>query len=186
MKESKPYILKTRVDAPTADAFAMICAAEGTTPSEMLRNFVVETVRRHALTAGAFSVEIELGPPYGRGASRRDEYYVHATLSANQSGLIPDLVPFLLPEFTAGNSEPFRVDSFYTHRLAMPNSRNEAGRLLGSKMVMGSWEGAIFLYRDADFGKPENCFPEIKEALTLQILKGLGATLAARDAPDLI
>ncbi|MFT4064857.1 hypothetical protein [Paraburkholderia sp.] len=186
MTESKPYILKTRVDAPTADAFTIICAAEGTTPSEMLRNFVVETVRRHALTAGAFSVEIELGPPYGRGALELDEYYVRATLSANRSGLVPDLVPFLLPDFAVGNNEPFRVDSFYTHRLAMPNSRNEAGRLLGSKMMAGAWEGAIFLYRREDIGKPENCFTEIKEALMRQILRGLVTTLTAQDIPDLL
>lgn len=181
MKLGKEAVLKTRIDPSTAEAYVDICLSEGTTPSEQLRNFVIEQVRNHRITKGGFELQIELGEPYGRGAGSLDEYYVRATLSANSLDSVPNLVPFLLPDFTSGIYEPFRVDSFYTHRLAMPGARSDLGRLLGAKMVDGIWEGAIFLYRVEDFGSPKACFPEINDALRRNILRGLGPTLELED-----
>ena len=184
MKENKQAMVKARVDSATYDAYLAICAADGTTPSEQIRNFVLREVRRHALTTHAFRLEIELGKPYGRGAASKDEYYVRAVLSARSPDLIPSLIPFLLPEFHQDSAEPFRVDSFYTHRLTMPGSRSSMGRFIGAKIVDGIWEGALFLYRYEDCGNPETVFPEVKEALRHTILRGLGSVLEADATPD--
>jgi hypothetical protein len=184
MKEAKEAMLKTRIDSTTAEAFAEICVADGTTPSEQIRNFVVGQVRRHALTQNGFDIQIYLGDPYGRGARERDEYYISATLSAKAAEMVPPLVPFVLPEFKEGATEPFRVDSFYTHRFATPGSRSATGRLLGAKLVKGKWEGAIFLYKSEHIGNPAVCFPEIRDALKRCILRGLGLYLEAEAAPD--
>lgn len=183
MKENKEATLKARVDAATYDAYMTICIADGTTPSEQIRNFVLGQVRKHALTTGAFRLEIELGAPYGRGGQSKDEYYVHAVLTAQSIELIPKLIPFLLPEFHIGPAEPFRIDSFYTHRFAMPGSRSPSGRLIGAKLVDGLWEGALFLYRNEDFGSPQTVLPEVEDALRRNIMRGLGLALEAEAIP---
>ena len=183
MKKNKEAILKARVDEATYDSYLAICLADGTTPSEQIRNFVLNKVREHALTIGAFKLKIELGEPYGSGAQAKEQYYMRAVLSAQSTVLIPKLVPFMLPEFHIDVGEPFRIDSFYTHRFATPGSRNHVGRLIGAQLVDGHWEGALFLYRDEDIGNPQQVFPEIEEALLRNIYQGLGLTLEAQDSP---
>lgn len=133
-----------------------------------------------ALIEGArISIEIVKHP------IERYSRYTHVQYAIVVRVTCPDGTPathdFMLPEFFVykdgkHKEEPYRVDSWYSHRAFRPGRqakyRDDGGNTLFGKFIEGEWFGELFVYATKHQENDAPCIAAVKAALARAVLPG--------------
>lgn len=133
-----------------------------------------------ALLEGAkISIEIMKHP------IERYSRYAHVQYGVVVRITYPDGTPathdFILPEFFVGKDgepkkEPYRVDSWHSHRAfrvgRQAKYRQDGGMTLFGKFIDGEWRGELFVYASTHQENDTACISAVKAALARAVLPG--------------
>ncbi|WP_186237683.1 hypothetical protein [Burkholderia gladioli] len=176
-------LVSVRVAERHASPYQELMAAAGQTMSDGLRTHIVERTESYdRLGLATMGIFITF-----RWRDERKEAFPEAAgdmlVKVDGGSFITpedlDRIVFELPQFFAdaqANTEPFRIDSFYFHRVANGRSTVESTRVrrnvLSFRLIEGKWRAGIFDYGGIDRGEMEK---QIQVALESRIRNTIGA-----------
>lgn len=128
-----------------------------------------------ALAEGArLDIQIQKHPPERNAGYTHTQYAITASLTGPNGE--PAGHAFHMPEFTSNGVEPYRVDSWWSHRAgggAYTKTRARSGNgLLTAKFVDGVWRGELFIYAPVHQHDDANCLKAVRAALARAVLPG--------------
>lgn len=175
MKSNKDASIRVRIDSDVEARLKNLCELDGVNPSVLIRRLVNSYFFSHPETKIKIEVSFKIKNLPKENIHAWYVFLIDAELQTENidHDLVSKEIPFLLPEFFEGEQEPFRVDSFYYHRMYLPNCSGKKGRFIGAKIEGGKWKGAIYVYKDALLDTPEVYEEKVKEALIEKIKDGV-------------
>jgi len=175
MKNNKDASIRVRIDSDVEARLKKLCELDGVNPSSLIRRLVDLYIFSHPETKAKIDVLIEIKNLPKENVHAWYVFLIDAELQTENVDydLVSNEIPFLLPEFFEGEREPFRVDSFYYHRMSLPNCIGRKGRFIGAKIEGGKWKGAIYVYKDELLNTPWVYEEMVKEALIEKIKDGV-------------
>jgi len=174
MPKTKDSIIRARVSKEVEDNFKEICEYDGKNSSDIMRNLIKNYISSHPVTTQNIDVDfiIEQYPETNPHAYYC--YNITAILNGDLSKVSENEIIFMLPEFITKGKEPYRVDSFHSHRKPYPGCYGKDNRVLSVNFIDGIWKGGGFIYDDNILNNPKTlCFEEIKKELKKNILKAI-------------
>lgn len=158
---SKTSVIRTRVEDSLKHKYEEICDQKGISPSEQLRDFVVEFVSNHVFECGVCNIEIYQPKDYDYGA-----WKVKVELS--QSSKVRGVKDFEIPKL------PQRI--FH----AAPDYLISSGRNgkfdLYARIVDGVWSANLYSNGIAE-DENETSIDTVKNALLESVLSAAGLSL---------
>ncbi|VXA81166.1 MULTISPECIES: ribbon-helix-helix protein, CopG family [Aeromonas] len=175
MKSNKDASIRVRIDSDVEARLKKLCELDGVNSSVLIRRLVNSYFFSHPETETKIEVSFQIKNLPKENIHAWYVFLIDAELQTEniEHDLVSKEIPFLLPEFFEGEQEPFRVDSFYYHRMSLPNCSGKNGRFIGAKIEDGKWKGAIYVYKNALLDTPEVYEGKVKEALTEKIKDGV-------------
>ncbi|MBK0056971.1 hypothetical protein [Stenotrophomonas sp. S39] len=149
--------LSVRLPPDLMGAYAGLIEGAGLTLSENIRAHVQSLVERaNALSNDGLKVDISFnwrklgsGDPFPESVGA---VMARVTLPATVSDDQLSRMIFAIPEFFVGDHEPYRIDSYYYHRVAGATNFIESSRkrreVLSYSMMEGRWHGGVYRYDD--------------------------------------
>jgi hypothetical protein len=182
MPTPKVAAIRARFDYDRFQVFKRLCAIDGTTASDKIRELVDTYIDNHSMVKNRVEIDFEMQKLPKQNKHAFYSYIIEARILDEDNALDLEAdIPFMLPEFINDGVEPYRVDSHYQYRIALPNDKSATGRYLGSRFINGEWKGAFFIYDDELLGAPNACFTDIKHSLELNILGSISNLLRRDD-----
>ncbi|HFK2923278.1 TPA: ribbon-helix-helix domain-containing protein [Aeromonas hydrophila] len=176
MKSNKDASIRVRIDSDVEASLKRLCEFEGVNSSVLIRRLIDAYVALHPETKVKVDVSFQIKNLPEDNIHAWYVFLVDADLKTENLGydLTSIEIPFLLPEFfDEDGREPFRVDSFYYHRMYVPNSTGRKGRFIGAKIMEGKWKGAIYVYKNSLLDTPDAYESEVKRGLSERIKFGV-------------
>ncbi|WP_146096123.1 hypothetical protein [Xanthomonas arboricola] len=150
--------LSIRLPTDLMTRYSALIEGAGLTVSENVRTYVQTLMEKDTeLEKDKFKVKVSInwrdlkpGDPYPESIGAvMVEVFPPTGMTIEQL----DSLIFSLPEFMDGNHEPYRIDSYYFHRIASSRSFIESGlrkrNVISFSMMGGRWHGGIFRYEDS-------------------------------------
>lgn len=180
MKENLK-VITVRVPDEDYRVFAANAIERGITPAESLRALIAWSNTQVLQGAGLIdvAVEVELVPKNLRDMDPGRVAWITATVATTASLPVDllDRVVFVSPEFfDERGHEPFRVDSFYFHRVCSDvvciASERVNRNVLSFRLANGKWRAGVYVYQ---FGADED---DVLERVNAAVVKAIRDTLA--------
>ncbi|WP_256775299.1 MULTISPECIES: hypothetical protein [unclassified Stenotrophomonas] len=149
--------LSVRLPPDLMNAYAGLIEGAGFTFSENIRSYVQSLLERdQELDHTELKIEVSFnwrvlkpGDPYEESVGA---VMVAVEPPAGMSQEDIDRLVFVIPEFTDGAHEPYRIDSYYYHRVAGTSNFIESStrrrNVLSYSMTQGRWHGGVYRYDD--------------------------------------
>lgn len=119
-------------------------------------------------------IEIKKHPPEKYSRYTHVQYEITATLSDYFGTSFRRELDFHLPTFFSRGVEPYRVDSWWSHRSDLGDyavTRHSSGRgLLTGKFIDGVWKGELYVYSSTHQQDDRSCLQSVRAALARSIL----------------
>ncbi len=172
MQSTKDSTIRVRISEELEQKFKEACESDGEKTSTILRHLINSYVGAHPITTQNIDVDFTIDQYPETNPHSYNCYYITASLKGDLSNISENEIIFILPDFFVDGKEPYRIDSFHTHRKPLPGYYGSNGRVLSVKFIDAVWKGAIFIYDDSLLKNPEAVlFEKIRKDLRKSILK---------------
>lgn len=172
--------LSVRLPPDLMSAYSGLIEGAGFTLSENIRSYVESLLGRdQELDNSELTIEVSFnwrvlkpGDPYEESVGA---VMVTVVPPAGMSQEDIDRLVFVIPEFTDGAHEPYRIDSYYYHRVAGASNFIESSarrrNVLSYSTTQGRWHGGVYRYDN------RVSLPELAGKIDLALRRNVRATI---------